>query len=145
MNKQSRLNTRKDCLEQVKTMNIHQTISIKNALDVITARMHVREVARRLGMNLSDQSRISLATSSLAGALGLGVGLNNHATGEIIIEGLDSEARKGLKVVCIRNNGDGYVPPASYFGNERWMVDEFEIDTPSTDQVKITMIKWASI
>lgn len=126
-------------------MNIYQTIAVHSSLDVITARMHVREVARHLGMNLSDQSRISLATSSLASALGLGLGLNNHVTGQIVIESLDGEDRKGLKVVCIRNNGDGHILHTSYFGNERWMVDEFEIESPSTDQVKITMVKWASI
>ena len=123
-------------------MTLSQTIQVRDSLDIITARMRVREEARRLGMKLTEQSLISMATSSLANAMGLG--LNHNATGQIMIEDLQHGARKGLKVICIRNNTDGFAPPPSYFGNERWMVDEFEVRTQASDQVAITMIKWAA-
>ena len=122
-------------------MTICQTITVRDSVDIITARMHVREVARRLGMKLTEQSLISLATSSLANALGLG--LDNNIIGQITIEDLHNDTGKGLKVVCVRNNWSEYSPPLSYFGNERWMVDEFEMRTPSAGQLEITMTKWA--
>ena len=124
-------------------MTISQIIKVNGHVDVITARMRVREEARRLGLNLTEQSQISLATSSLAGALRLG--LDSTVLGQISIEDMQNGNRKGVKVVCIRNNFDGFTPPLSYFGNERWMVDEFEMRILPSDQVEITMTKWAGI
>ena len=46
-------------------MNQKQTIHIDTELDLISARMRVRNLARSLGFNPPDQARISLATSSL--------------------------------------------------------------------------------
>jgi anti-sigma regulatory factor (Ser/Thr protein kinase) len=122
------------------TMPGNQTIIIQNASDIIAARLAVREMARHSGMNLSDQSRISLATSSLANAMGLGQ--EGTAKGQITIECLENGDRRGVKVVCIRNDCDEYVPPETYFRSERWMVDEFNMKVLPSNTVEITMIKW---
>ncbi len=121
-------------------MTTNQTFQIKNISDIIVVRLAVRELARHSGMNLSDQSRVSLASSSLAYAMGLGQGPN--VIGWIQIELFEVGYRKGVKVACFRKDSTGFVPPLSYFGSERWMVDEFDIRTLPNDTTEITMIKW---
>lgn len=111
-----------------------------NVNDIIIVRLAVRELARHYGMNLGDQSRVSLATSSLANAMGLGQGQN--VTGWIQIGLLEEGYRRGVKVACFRKDSTGFVPPLSYFGSERWMVDEFDLRALSNDTTEITMIKW---
>ncbi len=119
-----------------------KTLQILNPSDIIIARLAVRDFARQSGMNLGDQSRISLATSSLANAMGLGQG--RSITGWIQIGLLEEEHRRGVKVACFRKDDSGYVPPLSYFGSERWMVDEFDINTLPNNMTEISMIKWIS-
>ena len=75
---------------------------INNESDLIHARLRVRETARRIGMTLMDQSRISMATSSLANALGLG--LSKRSSGFVTIEKVVNQARIGLRVTCSRKN-----------------------------------------
>jgi hypothetical protein len=125
-------------------MNESRTITIRSEVDVITARMHVREVARAAGMNLGDQARISLATSSLAHALGIG----GRTQGQITIDRTSSGGRTGVRVVCVEKDGalDNLTP--GVFGDTRWMVDEMAIEAlPSDDPqvargVQVTVIKW---
>ena len=45
-------------------MNVQRKIYINNDLDVVTARMQAREMARQLGFRTADQARISLAAST---------------------------------------------------------------------------------
>lgn len=123
-------------------MTKNDVIPIHNEVDLAAARVQVREVARRIGLSLSDQSRISLATSSLATALGLG--REGHANGQVSIEYLNHGNRKGVRVICKRSNCDGFIPPASYFSNERWMVDELDVNSPAPDEVEVAMIKWVA-
>lgn len=117
-------------------------LPINNESDLAHARLRVREAARRIGMTLMDQSRISMATSSLANALGLG--RDENSVGFVFIEKVINEARIGLRVTCSRSNRDGYSPPLSYFSNERWMVDELELHSSSPDEVKVSITKWVT-
>jgi anti-sigma regulatory factor (Ser/Thr protein kinase) len=123
--------------------SIYLKIPIQNESDLIQARLRVREAARRIGLSLMDQSRISMATSSLANALGLGLG--ERSLGLVTIEKLVEHDKIGLRVTCSRKNTDGFTPPLSYFSHERWMVDEFKLQSVSPDEVEICMTKWATI
>ena len=51
------------------------TLTIRNSSDAIIARAEVRKLAQKRGLDLAGQARISLATYSLANALGIG---NKH-------------------------------------------------------------------
>ncbi len=120
----------------------HQTIVVGSEIDIINARMLVRQAARRIGMKLIDQSRISLATSSLADSVGLGVG---RSSGQITINCLhaNSDGREGLQVVCqFQPNGLESVHPT--LSNVRWMVDECEMRALADNQTEVSLIKWLS-
>ena len=120
----------------------NSNMPINNESDLIHARLRVRETARRIGMTLMDQSRISMATSSLANALGLG--LSKRSAGFISIEKVTSQAKIGLRVTCSRKNSDEFTPPLSYFSNERWMVDELELQSSSPDEIAVSITKWVT-
>ncbi len=118
----------------------NQSIVVRSALDVVTARMQVREMARRMGLSLTDQARISMATSSLASSMGLGE--NGSSEGSIAIECMQNGGRKGLKVICRRIENGESSPPA-HFVNERWMVDEIKMQQLPPNTLEITLTKWA--
>lgn len=125
-------------------MNERPTITINTPLDVVTARMEVRNLARAVGLNTSDQARISLATSSLAEALGIG----GARRGRITIERLIGDKRSGVRVICTTTQS----PPDSIdsdlqskvSGNStwRWMVDELIVETPPSNELQVTLVKW---
>lgn len=118
----------------------HQTILVSSVIDIINVRMLVRQAARRMGMKLIDQSRISLATSSLADAVGLGTGLTS---GQVSINCLHKnlDGREGLQIVCQYHskNGVGIQPNVT---NIRWMVDECNVRALSSTETEIALIKW---
>jgi anti-sigma regulatory factor (Ser/Thr protein kinase) len=120
----------------------HAKLPINNESDLVHARLRVRETARRIGMTLMDQSRISMATSSLANALGLG--RDETSIGFVLIEKVVNHTKIGLRVTCSRSNCEGFTPPLSYFNNERWMVDELELQSASPEEVQVSLTKWAT-
>jgi anti-sigma regulatory factor (Ser/Thr protein kinase) len=118
-------------------MNSH-TIVVQSEIDIITARMHVREMARKLGMNLGDQARISLAASSLAHVLGLG----GTKPGQIVMECICKNGRMGVQVMCIERNGAGHADSTVSFGDTHWMVDEFCVERSPSNDLQVTLVKW---
>lgn len=121
---------------------IDTKMPINNDSDLVHARLRVRETARKIGMTLMDQSRISMATSSLANALGLN--RSKQSSGYILIEKVATQAKTGLRVTCSRKNNEEFTPPISYFNNERWMVDELELLDSSPDEVSVSITKWVT-
>lgn len=113
-------------------------IWVRGEIDIIAARMRVRDQARLMGMDLADQSRISLATSSLAHALNIG----EAYTGEIRIETIQNGRRTGLRVICARLAGAPGVEDR-VLGAARWMVDDLQVVHLPPDVLQITLIKWA--
>ncbi len=124
-----------------------ETIQVQSELDIISARRRVRDLARVLGLNPTDQARISLATSSLAHIIGLG---GKHK-GKIYIGSLGGRAKsdgspdKGLWVVCalrcadVKKEVETFTPKA--MKDVQWMVDELDIEEVPPRDVRITLIK----
>lgn len=120
--------------------NKSYTLTISGAFDAITARMKVRELARTKGLNITDQARISLAAYSLATALELG----NKYPGHIVIDFLDSDDRDGLRVSCITDEAAGGDFDPQALSNAKWLVDNLDIETLPSGQVKATIIQWSA-
>lgn len=121
-------------------MPADHALSISSQSDVIHARMQVRESARRVGMQIDDQARISLATSSLANALGMGSAMN----GMIDIARLENGKKVGLRVACVfKNNVDGEWV-AELARSVRWMLDSIDIQPLMGDYIEIAMTKWVT-
>ncbi len=115
------------------------TIAVSTELDVMAARMKVRDLARKLGMCTSDQARLAMATSSMAAHLGLG----GTCEGGIEIESVNAKGRTGLQVICFGNEGHLPLPPSeAVLHDAKWMVDEVMVDVCPARRVQVTLIKW---
>ncbi len=115
------------------------TIPINTELDVMTARMKVRDLARRIGLTTTDQARVAMATSSMATHMGFG----GTCEGDITIERIQSDGRTGLQVRCDETEGHAHPPPPqSALQDTKWMVDEVTVDQSPTQRVRVTLIKW---
>lgn len=117
-----------------------ETIQVRSELDIISARRRVRDLARAVGLNPTDQARISLAASSLAHVIELG----GKYQGKIYIGSLDGPDM-GVWVVCamhcpdIEGKIETFKPKA--LKDVRWMVDELDIESLPPEDVRITLIK----
>jgi hypothetical protein len=119
-------------------MNDSQTIKVHDDLDIITARLLVRKLARARGFDIADQARISLAASSLVYTLGL----ERVHRGQIIIDCLSDGARTGIRVVYTKADGAirGLNPEA--LDDVRLMVDELSVERLPGDDLQVTLVKW---
>jgi hypothetical protein len=121
-------------------MDERQTITINNELDIIEARMRVRTLARETGLDLFDQARISLATSTLAIILGLEKG----SRGSVGMTRLHTGERVGVQVVCTRRDTSPRDLAAGVLDDARRMVDDMQLSELPGGGLAVTVVKWAS-
>jgi anti-sigma regulatory factor (Ser/Thr protein kinase) len=119
-------------------MSENQMLTVQTDFDIITARMKVRKLARAMGLKTVDQACISMATSSLAQALGLG----EAHQGQIVMECWDKGERTGLRVVCTKADALERDFSPSTFDDMKWMVDELTVETLPPGDVQVTLVKW---
>jgi hypothetical protein len=127
-----------------------QTIVIESHLDVVEARVRVRSLAREVGLDLFDQARISLATSTLAIILGM----EKSGGGSISMEPLEAqpaEERRGVQVTCLCEVGsevalrgaNASVDAGGVLDDARRMVDDLLVRAAPDGGIEVTLIKWA--
>jgi serine/threonine-protein kinase RsbT len=132
------------------TKTVSERIVIKTDLDIITARLRAREVARQMGFGTIDQARISLAASELARILTL----KTAVPGEILISGVNTAGHIGIQVTSIDSNDEklaeaaGQTPAApvqdSALTNAIALVDESIVEQVGAKNIRITLMKWLS-
>ncbi len=123
--------------QQLLENNCQQIIILINMdVDIINARQKVREVARLMGMNVTDQARISMATSSIAYALKMG----SHCNDQIHIEWIVNTLGRGIRIVCMV---DEYVElPVSILKDISWMTDQLTVESSYLKNSRIVLIKY---
>lgn len=115
------------------------TISVSTELDIMAARMKVRDLARQIGMGTTDQARLAMATSSMAAQLGLGGSCEGH----IAIESVHANGRTGIRVICFETEGHAPPPPSeAVLHDARWMVDEIKVEDLPAQRLRVTLVKW---
>lgn len=121
-----------------------KTIQIDAEPDIVSARMHVRNLARRLGFSTKDQARISLATSSLAHFLDVG----GKYRGEITFGCSNGNSGAAEDAVAMHVICTVFCANPKYQINKRglskvqWMVDDLAVKSLPSDDVQVTLIKW---
>ena len=127
-------------------------IYINNDLDVVTARMQARQLAKQMGFNTADQARISLAASELARVLSW----HTNAPGELIMSDASGKnGHSGVQVVCVVHtkyvaaheelaDADDISIPRRSFAGACQLVDESIVEEQEGDQSRVTLIKWMS-
>ncbi len=128
-----------------------KVITIGSDLDIVSARMVARNIARALGFGAIDQARIATAISELARNIYLYAG-----EGSVTVKEATSGLRRGIEVVCEdRGPGikdislvmqDGYTSSKGMgmgLPGARRLMDEFEINSKVGIGTKVTCRKWA--
>ena len=128
-----------------------QCIPVKTDLDIVSARVEGRSLARDMGFGTIDQARIATAISELARNVIL-YAPEGRVTVRAIVSG---DGGQGIEVVC-EDDGpgianvelvmqDGYSTSSGLGmglpGTERLM-DEFKIETKLGIGTKVTVRKW---
>ena len=126
-------------------------VPVKTDLDIVSARMEGRNLARELGFGTIDQARIATAISELARNVIL-----YAPEGKVTVRTiLSDDAGRGIEVIC-EDSGpgiadvelvmqDGYSTGSGLGmglpGTKRLM-DEFKIETELGVGTKVTVRKW---
>jgi serine/threonine-protein kinase RsbT len=125
-------------------------IPISSDLDIVTARVEGRNLARDMGFDIIDQARIATAISELARNVVL-----YAYSGEVILNRVEPNGRVGLEVVCT-DHGPGIENPQSilsgtHSGDDelnmglagtRRLMDEFAIESEPGVGTIVTARKW---
>lgn len=136
-------------------MKVQRKVYINNHLDIVMARMQVREVAKDLGFRTADQARISLAASELARILSWNTDpdVGTGEPGEIIISAANRNGHEGLQVLSRVNLSalplEQYPPqtPLLEILNDSLagaykLVDENRLKKKDKQYVQVVLIKW---
>ncbi len=125
-------------------------VLVHNDLDIVSARVEGRNMAKRLGFGVIDQARIATAISELARNLVL------YANGgQVSLEEVQAEGRVGIQIVCSDQGPgiadlelvmqDGYSTQRGLgmgLPGTRRLMDEFEIESQVNVGTTITIRKW---
>ncbi len=127
-----------------------RTLLIRSDLDIVSARVEGRDMAKALGFGTIDQARIATAISELTRNIVLYAG-----EGTVTIRPVERGPRRGLEVVCedrgpgIENVSivmqDGYSTSRGLgmgLPGAKRLMDDFEIESKMGSGTKIVVRKW---
>lgn len=133
-------------------MSIDDKVYVSSDLDVVTARMKARKMAKQMGFSTADQARISLAASELARALSW----NNDAPGEIIFSETSQNGQQGFQVACLvkqeyvstedqANSSQQTSIPTRCVSGACQLLDESMVEVQDDQNAQIILIKWLNL
>jgi serine/threonine-protein kinase RsbT len=125
-------------------------VSISSDLDIVTARVEGRNLARAMGFGVIDQARIATAISELA----RNIVLYAH-TGQISLSAIEKDGKRGLRIVCedqgpgiedvgvvMRNGYSSMQGLGMGLPGTKRLMDEFEITSQVGIGTTVTICKW---
>jgi len=123
---------------------LQQKMIVRSEIDIISARMAIREFARNCGFGSRDQACISLVSASIANILKLGKDFD--ATGiEILMEYCGSGQRHGVRVSCIKHYAKMLDQEVTHgLKGSFLLVDDIRIKPISLGGMEVTVTKWDS-
>lgn len=125
--------------------NITRRIPINTDLDIIVARLRVREVARDMGFGTIDQARISLAASELARLL---TQIFGHP-GEILVSSVKTDGHWAIQVVSVATHNLSTATAKAIEADDLFsyvmnLVDDGHIDASNGRSTSVTLMKWVN-
>jgi len=123
---------------------------IRSDLDIVTARVEGRELAKELGFGVIDQARIATAISELTRNI-----VQYAERGESIMRPIEKGGRVGIEIIC-RDQGpgipdielamqDGYSTSMSLgmgMPGAKRLMDDFEIESEVGVGTTVIVRKW---
>jgi len=127
-----------------------RTVPVHSDLDIVTARVEGRELAKELGFGVIDQARIATAISELTRNI-----VQYTEQGEAIMRPIEVGGRVGIEIIC-QDEGpgipdvelamqDGYSTSTSLgmgMPGARRLMDEFEIESEVGIGTTVIIRKW---
>jgi serine/threonine-protein kinase RsbT len=131
-------------------MSAERRVYINNDLDIVTARMQAREMARQVGFGTADQARISLAASELARILAWTHGFEPR---QLTMSPAIRDGSPGIQVSCLicfdsipedseNNEAERLLKQNHSLEGARQLVDESFIEPQDNKHARITLVKW---
>jgi hypothetical protein len=121
-----------------------QKMIVHNEIDVINARMAVRNFAGHYGFNSKDQACISLISSSLVNFLGLDQ-KSHSASVEMLIEYFEHDQKHGVRVTCTKNRAEtNDWQIMKRLGNSHFLVDDVQLKPTRYEGIEVIVTKWDS-
>lgn len=127
-----------------------ETIPVTAEAHIVAVRQAVRRLAIEIKLSLVDQTKIVTAASELARNL-----LIYGGGGEVILEVIEKEVRKGLRVQFIDHGPgipnlelalrDGYTSGQGMglgLGGARRLVNEFDLHSVVGEGTRVTITRW---
>ncbi|WP_234970179.1 anti-sigma regulatory factor [Carboxydothermus pertinax] len=125
-------------------------IEIRAETDILTARQAGRELAKKAGFGLIDETRIVTAISELARNI-----LKYAGTGTVKINSISKEGKKGIEIIC-EDEGPGIADLDRVLkggfstsgglgrgiSGTRELMDEFHIESELGHGTKVVVRKW---
>lgn len=118
-----------------------RAIRIVNQTDIYAARMHTREVARILGLELAQQAQISLATSNVAQLLKMTAVDEGNENRQITIRAIEQE-NPGVEVEFDGLSAESYDQVQSQLPRVQSIVDEFNVERLPGGLLRVIIKKW---
>jgi hypothetical protein len=126
-------------------MSWTRTIPILNQVDVHAARMYTREAARLVGLELSEQAQVSMATSVVADCLKMALRTSGSeqqaATNQIVIQVIQAE-RQGVEVDFISHTVSGANCVDNQLKQILSLVDQVTVEDLPGGSIRVVMKKW---
>jgi serine/threonine-protein kinase RsbT len=127
-----------------------RTVPIHSDLDIVTARVEGRELAKELGFGVIDQARIATAISELTRNV-----VQYAEQGEALMRPIEVGGRVGIEVIC-QDDGpgipdielamqDGFSTSASLgmgMPGAKRLMDEFEVESEVGTGTTVVVRKW---
>ena len=82
-------------------MSRERTVPIRSDLDIVTARVEGRDLAKELGFGVIDQARIATAISELTRNI-----VQYAGEGRAIMHSIEGRGRVGIEIIC-QDKGPG--------------------------------------
>jgi serine/threonine-protein kinase RsbT len=128
----------------------YKCIPVNNDLDIVSARVEGRNMAKVLGFGVIDQARIATAISELARNVVL------YANGgQVVLEVIEVDGRRGIQITCSDQGPgiadidlvmqDGYSSQRGLgmgLPGTRRLMDDFEIESQLDVGTTVTVRKW---
>ena len=134
----------------MRRQEILQNIHIENDMDLVTARQSVRKIAKNLNFNIVNQTKLITAVSELTRNV-----LAYAGKGEIIIELIETDIKKGLRIT-VTDEGPG-IPDVDLamtdgfstskglgrgLSGTKRLMDEFFIQTEVGKGTEVVILIW---
>jgi serine/threonine-protein kinase RsbT len=138
--------------ENVEDPRSERLVSIGSELDVVSARVEGRNLAKEMGFGVIDQARIATVVSELARNILLYAG-----EGQVTLGRLELDDRTGLQVICqdqgpgiedldaVMESADSEVledEEGMGLPGAKRLMDEFEIQSEPGMGTRVTVCKW---